>query len=174
MPEAALKKIGDLLRREAPAIARDAASLFLQQLHLDAQTSAAAVEGAPAATSLVPAEGKSDEAEAILADSFERLTGVMALSLLVDEPRLLTEELQWLDRSVSTRFEGVPGATGLERLIDSLSGACRQVLGSDDSDILADWLAQAHAGLNETEPLLTEARINPHFEGSQPHPPQDQ
>lgn len=170
MPEAPRKRIGDQLRREAPAIARDAASLFLQQLHLDAQTSASGVEGGPAATSLVLAEGRSDEAEAILADSFERLTGVMALSLLVDEPRLVSEELLWLDRTVGTRFEGVPGTSGPDRLIDSLSGACRRLIGSDDSDIIDDWLAQARSGLNETEPILTEARTGPHFEGS---PPQD-
>lgn len=169
MPEAPRKRIGDQLRREAPAIARDAASLFLRQLQLDVQTSAAQVEGAPAATSLVLAEGRSDEAEAILADSFERLTSVMALSLLVDEPRLVSEELQWLDRTVGTRFEGVPGTSGPDRLIDSLSGACRRLISSEDSDIIDVWLAQARSGLNETEPILTEARTGPQFEGSPPH-----
>jgi hypothetical protein len=170
MPVAARKRIGDLLRQQAPAIARDAAGLFLQQLQLDAQTLAAGVEGAPATTSLVLPVGGSDEAEAILADSFQRLLGVLALSLLVDEPGLASEELQWLDRSVGARFEGVPGASGPERLIDALSGACRHFLGSDDSDLLDAWLAQARSGLNETEPLLTEARTSSHLEGN---PPQD-
>jgi hypothetical protein len=170
MPEAARKRIADQLRRGALAVARDAARLFLQQLQLDAQTSAAAVEGAPAATSLVLGQGRSDEAEAILADGFERLVGVVALSLLVDEPRLVSEELQWLDSSVGTRFEGVPGATDLDRLVASFAGACRLFLGSDDGDILDDWLAQARSGLNETEPLLTEASANSQFESS---PPQD-
>jgi hypothetical protein len=168
MPDARGKKIGGLLRREAVAVARDAARLFVHQLHVDAQSLAAPAEGGPAATSLVVVDGSPDEAEAILADGFQKLTGVVALSLQVGEPRLVSEELQWLDMSIGARFEAVYGASDLDRLIDAYSGACRQYLSDDDSDILTDWLAQARSGLAETEPLLTEPGTRSHLEGSHP------
>ncbi len=152
MPDAARKRISDLLRRDDALIAREAARLFARHIHLLGESSPGA-------------ESRRDEAGAILADSFQRLCGVVALSLRVEEPLLVSEELQWLERSVGAQFETPPGTSPIDLLIDSFSGACHKLLSGDDCVMLDEVLVQARSGLAEIEPLLTEPRTRPHFEG---------
>jgi hypothetical protein len=90
----------------------------------------------------------------MLVEDFRRLVGVVALGLQVDEPRLVSEELQWLGKAGRTRFEGLPGTTYIDWLIIACVGACRQSLNNEDCDILDRIFAQARSGLAEIEPLL--------------------
>lgn len=150
MPDADRKQISDLLRRNEARIAREAARLFARRAQPGHDSYGAT----------------SDEAEAILADGFQRLAGVVALSLQVDEPRLVSEELQWLEWNVGARFDTVPAAPHLDLLADCFSEACRNSLTTEDCDLLREVFAQARAGLADIEPLLTEPRTRPHLEGS--------
>jgi hypothetical protein len=90
----------------------------------------------------------------MLVEGFRRLVGVVALGLQVDEPRLVSEELQWLGKAGRVRFEGPPGTAYIDLLIGACVGACRQWLNAEDCDILDRLFAQARSGLAGIEPLL--------------------
>ncbi len=174
MPEAGGKRIWELLRRDETVIAREAARLFIQQVRSGSEgwRGGPPVPGgsSSASTASVPAVGSADEAEAIVADSFQRLTSVVALSLQVEEPRLVSEELQWLERSVGAHFANAPRADYLGLLQGSFSAACRTSLSDEHCRALEELLAQARSGLADVEPLLGEPRTRSNLEGN---PPQD-
>ncbi|MDQ3706071.1 MAG: hypothetical protein M3437_12745 [Chloroflexota bacterium] len=152
MPEAVRKHIAELLRREDVPLAREAARLFLQRADL----------GTPAAGGV---RTESDEVQAILSDSFQRLASVVALSLQVDEPRLLSEELQWLAGSLAGRFpaDSVPPVDLLSR---SFTGACTRSLSYEECNLLEQWFSQARSAMVDVEPLLTEPRSRSQLESS--------
>jgi hypothetical protein len=151
MPDADRKRISDVLRRCDMLIAREAARLLAQQTQVDMPSSLGGGDGTAPADRLV---WKPGEDEAILVADFRRLLGVVALGLQVDEPRLVSEELQWLGKAGRARFEGLPGTTYIDWLIGACVGACRQWLKDADCDVLAQLFAQARSGLAEIEPLL--------------------
>ncbi|MDQ5826315.1 MAG: hypothetical protein M3441_19145 [Chloroflexota bacterium] len=152
MPEAVRKRIAELLRREDVPLAREAARLFLQHAEL----------GAPASGG---ARNASDEAQAILSDSFQRLASVVALSLQVDEPRLVSEELQWLTATLGGRF-GADPVPRVDLLSRSFTGACIGSLSPEECNLLEQWFSHARSGMADLEPLLTEPRSHSHIESS--------
>ena len=151
MPDADPKRICDVLRRDDVLIAREAARLFVKQMHSSIPSSSGGGDGTALAARL---EGQADEAEATLVESFRRLVGVVALGLQVDEPGLVSEELQWLGKTGQVRFESLPGTTYIDLLIGACVEACRQSLSNEDCDLLDQLFAQARSGLAEIEPLL--------------------
>ncbi|MEA2575757.1 MAG: hypothetical protein QOH93_3055 [Chloroflexia bacterium] len=152
MPDAARKRISDFLRREATPLAREAARLFLQQVDLGTRVS--------------PAGDKADEAQAILEDSFKRLAGVVALGIQVDEPGLVSEELQWLERATGAQVANNVEPPLLDLLVCSFEAACSRPLSAEDRDLLGQLLSQARSGLTDLEPLLTDPGTRPHIGNS--------
>ncbi|HEX8599955.1 MAG TPA: hypothetical protein VF952_15755 [Chloroflexia bacterium] len=152
MPGATRKRIAELLRREDVPLAREAARLYLQQADLGAPVSGGAVN-------------EPDEAQAILVDSFRRLATVVALSLQVEEPRLLSEELQWLAGTLAGRFsrDSVPQ---VDLLSQSFTGACTNSLSHEEWSLLEQWFSHARSGMADIEPLLTEPGSRSHIESS--------
>jgi hypothetical protein len=130
--------------------------LYLQQAKLD-------VPGEAGAT------GRTDEAAAILADNFERLAGVVALGLQVEEPRLVSEELQWLERAAGARLRNDSSVTYVEMLTGAFAGGCRKTLSDEDCDVIDALMAQARSGMANLEPLLTDPRTSSHIESSTAH-----
>lgn len=153
MADADRKRICDVLRRDAEPIAREAAQLFVRQMPRDTPFSS-------------EVEDKPNEAEAMLTASFLRLTGVAAFSMQVDEPRLLSEELQGLGNLLRADFHTTSGAPYADLLIESFAGACRTSLSDGDCDLVRELFVQAHSGLDSVEPLLTESRTRSQLEGS--------
>ncbi len=152
MPDAVRKRIAELLRREDVPLAREAARLFLERVDLGNTVSGGV-------------RNESDEAHAILSDSFQRLASVVALSLQVDEPRLLSEELQWLAGTLEGRFpaDTVPQVDLLSR---SFTGACTRSLSHEECSLLEQWFSHARSDMADIEPLLTEPRSRSHIESS--------
>lgn len=152
MPDATRKRIAELLRQQNVPLARDAARLFLQHAEL----------GAPAPRGV---GAESDEAQAIVGDSFQRLASVVALSLQVDEPRLLSEELQWLAETLGARFRA-DSLSQPDLLSRSFIGACSTSLSKEECDVLADWFSHARSGMADIEPLLIDPRNRSHSESN--------
>ncbi len=94
---------------------------------------------------------------------------VVALSLQVDEPCLVSEELQWLEWNAGARFDDITAAPCSELLAGSFCEACRNSLRQEDYDLLREVFARARAGLADLEPLLTEPRTRSHLEDSTAH-----
>ncbi|HEX8228375.1 MAG TPA: hypothetical protein VF826_03560 [Chloroflexia bacterium] len=152
MPDATRKRIAELLRQQDVPLAREAARLFLQHGEL----------GAPAARGV---RAEADEAQAIVGDSFQRLTSVVALSLQVEEPRLLSEELQWLAETLGARFQA-DSRPQPDLLSRSFIGACSTSLSNEECDVLAEWFSHARSGVADIEPLLTDPRNRSRSESS--------
>ncbi len=153
MSDAAGKRICELLRRDDVLLAREAARQFLGNV-------------GPASQAPLQGTSPNDEAEAILVDSFKQLVGVVALGLQVDEPRLVSEELQWLGTTVGTRFHREEVQGNVDLLIAALTGACRMSLSSEDYEVLEALLARARDGLSDVEPLLIDPRTQFRIENS--------
>jgi hypothetical protein len=151
MPDADRKRICDVLRRDEALVAREAARLLVQRMKTDVSSLSGRGDGTVPAVRL---EGQAGEAEAMLVEDFRRLVGVVAFGLQVDEPRLVSEELQWLGKAGRARFEGLPGTTYIDLLIGACVAACPQGLDDEDCDVLDQLFAQARSGLAEIEPLL--------------------
>lgn len=152
MPDAVRKRIAELLRREDLPLAREAARLFLQREDLGAPVSGGD-------------RNESDEAQAVLSDSFQRMASVVALSIQVDEPRLLSEELQWLARTLSGRFLA-DSVSQVDLLSLSFTGACTRSLSHEECNLIEQWFLHARSGMADLEPLLTEPRSRSHIESS--------
>lgn len=161
MPDAATKRICDILRRDSVLVARDAAGLFAQRVRFANQLG----QDTAGRSDNRVGDGP-DEAEAIVNDGMLRLAGVVALGLQVEEPRLVAEELQWLELTICRRQGKVSAASYADILSESFLGACRKSLNLDDFALVDGLFAEAREALATLEPLLTDSATSPHFEGT--------
>src|SRR4051794_10488922 len=83
------------------------------------------------------AHGKAERSESpneafhMVREGFVRLGGVLSLSVLVDEPGLLADDLDWLARMMGARSMRL-GAPMLALLMSSFIDACSNFMAPDD------------------------------------------
>lgn len=174
MTDAATRRICDSLRRESADIAREAIRLFVQQAIIPgAEESSAAAGETQVLAAGARDEPRSphalDEAEAIVYEGMVRLGGVVALGLQVDEPRLVAEELQWLELTICSQLGQVSKVSNVELIGEAFLASCGKVLGPGGCGVVAGIFVEARKHLPTLEPLLTNSRPSPNLEGNPAH-----
>lgn len=145
MPEVDLQRVAAVLRREEAVIARSATQLLYSQ-------SALSEEGAEAGSSAVRlgmnevGAGGGDETEEMASEGFRRLGRVVALSLLVDEPRLISDDIGWLVRLTGSSSLPESDPSWFKRLLTAYLQACEPFLHGDEWHALMEVVEKSLAG----------------------------
>lgn len=139
-----------LIQREADKLASHA-SRTLEQMWLANLTGRPAAETVPESAASRPdlpgkpdTAPKADELTAMLRDGFVRLGSVIALSVLVNEPGLITEDLLWLSRMFSARNISVGGDWTAD-LLRTYAAACADVLPAASCEPIRETIEAALA-----------------------------
>ncbi|MEO8288334.1 MAG: hypothetical protein ABI670_18070 [Chloroflexota bacterium] len=137
------------LQQYGNAIARDACSDL--RLEWTALLPVPRSEGRASSTNGVDGISRlvatSDEALSMMRNGFTYLGGVVGMSVLVDEPGLIIEDMQWLKRMFGAR-QMVPETHDWDGLLlRTYAGACRSCLAPEEMDLLQDIIERAIASL---------------------------
>jgi hypothetical protein len=73
-----------------------------------------------------------DEIGAMVEQGFHRLGALVGFSVLVDEPELIADDLEWLRDLLGVRGVRNVDAEWMSKLIGAYTGAARSVLGEDE------------------------------------------
>jgi hypothetical protein len=145
MNDTARRKITETLQRDLDRIADLAAARLLSQLGNSGlpDSWAPSISGdASSSRGQVASQGSPDEGLHIIKEGFARFGGVLSLSVLVDEPGLVADNLDWLDRMMGARSMQL-GAPMAALLTTSYIDACSTFLEPADIEILDDQIARA-------------------------------
>jgi hypothetical protein len=90
----------------------------------------------------------------MVVDGFRRLGNVVAVSVLVDEPGLIADDLMWLERMGRALALPLGDREYVQRLVHTYVSACALVLGGDDLRYVEDITERALRLLGEAQPSL--------------------
>ena len=150
------RRIADVLQRNflsyiAESAAKALGPLSLQEWATAPQTAVRTyAEAAPYGDA--PAPRSQDEATRMIVDGFRRLGNVVSVSVLVDEPGLIADDLMWLERMGSALALPLGDRTYVERLVHTYVSACGLVLDGDDLKQVENIVERALAMLHVDEP----------------------
>ena len=82
----------------------------------------------------------------LLKEGFVHLGGALSLGVLVDEPGLLADDLDWLRRMLGARSVQLDPPM-LDLLVQSYLDACASFLGAEEIEAFADLVARAKGRL---------------------------
>lgn len=141
-------QVSKTLEREANTLANVATATLAQRWisHAVAPTSSF-----PAPTSGL-SEGNSpswnrDELNSILRDGFVWLGSVIGLSIVVDEPGLIADDVRWLTRMFGARQISINSEAWVEELLHSYATAC-------ETTLPAEMCAPVHESIKDALQLL--------------------
>jgi hypothetical protein len=143
-------EINRTLQREAAVLARAACSNLLPQiagmLHgMQRGDVGAYVGGGPGPQG----EISQDEMGAMVEQGFHRLGALVGFSVLVDEPELIADDLEWLRDLLGVRGVRNVDADWMSKLVGAYTGAARSVLGEDEHTVVCRTTEIALAILRE-------------------------
>ncbi|MBF6612005.1 MAG: hypothetical protein IVW55_02640 [Chloroflexi bacterium] len=145
-------KIAKTLQREATYVAQLAEKNFAENASVNASVPAytmGAFGDIPGLEGSVHGPVDRDEVRAMMQDGFRRLGGVVALSVLVDEPGLIVDDLQWLARIFSARQMEIRDPMWFDDLLTAYVKGAAAVLQSGDVPLVAGVVERAMAALTE-------------------------
>ena len=150
MPEADRHKIAETLHRYSSRIAGNATAALaphISELRSGKEAlaredrTAAGVPGGIVTTDLLP-EGHSDLL-AMAEDGFRRLGSIVAFSVLVDEPGLITTDLLWLQTMLASRGMDKGNFLWVPLLVRTYVAACQSALNSQDFQVVENVVERA-------------------------------
>ncbi len=167
MVEPGRLNIARLLQREADYVASLAAQDLVSKWEMDrllGKASPGAYRDTPGLHGKVSGPTSLDEAVRMMQDGYRRLGSVVALSLMVDEPGLIADDLQWLKRMFGARNMEPGGPVWMETLLDSYVRACESVLSDGEVETVRSVTQKALDLIGEDSG--GSARDTPGFEQS--------
>jgi hypothetical protein len=90
-----------------------------------------------------------DEMGAMVEEGFRRLGAIVGFSVLVDEPELIADDLQWLSELLGVRGVRNIDDIWMLSLLDAYVNACRTVLSDEEHTIVRDTTDRALALFRE-------------------------
>lgn len=148
MTETDLGRITKTLRREAAFIAQLAARELASQVGPGSLPEAMALDvpdGEIPLSGRVSGLDSMDEVALMVQEGFQRFSHVVALSVLVDEPGLIADDLYWLKRLYTARQLRLGDMAALQGMVQAYVGACALVLDDSEHRIVQDVVARALA-----------------------------
>jgi hypothetical protein len=145
MKDTARRKITETLQRDLDRIADVAAARLMSQLGDSGLRDSWGLSNSgdvSGSRGQVVSKGSPDEGLYIIKEGFARFGGVLSLSVLVDEPGLIADDLDWLVRMMGAMSMQL-GAPTVALLTTSYIDACSNFMESGDVDILNDQIARA-------------------------------
>ena len=94
-----------------------------------------------------------DELVSMVEAGYRKLGGVVALSVLVDEPGLIADDMHWLERMFGARKLHPEAPAWQDLLLDAYVQACGSVLAEDQVEIVRDVVGRAATALHRNERL---------------------
>ena len=139
------RKVTGVLQREADRITLDATAHFETRMRGDTPGEGITFPFAGQSGGHVVTEVAAgpDEARSMLREGFQRLGGVVSLAVLVDEPGLIADDLQWLKRMLGARKMLFDYSVMFDLLLDSYLQACMPLLSPPEIGVIRDSFAQA-------------------------------
>jgi hypothetical protein len=143
-------KINRILQREAALIARVAHHELLPQIAgMLAGMQLGDVGAATGGPHGLPSGVGPDELGAMVEQGFHRLGALVGFSVLVDEPELIADDLEWLRDMLGVRGVRHVDAEWMSKLVGAYTGAARSVLGEDEHTVICNTTGRALAILRE-------------------------
>jgi hypothetical protein len=133
------------LQQHAGTIARDASSdlrIEWSAIFSVPQTASSVPDASGLEGSQVPLEA-GDEMLGMMRNGFTHLGGVVGMSVLVDEPGLIIEDMQWLKRMFGARQMVPPIQDWDGLLLRTYAEACRSCLAPEEMVLLQDIIDRA-------------------------------
>jgi hypothetical protein len=147
--------IAGTLKREADFVAEHAARDLIQRWSegLASRKPGAGEPGAAGLQGGTEGPSNADELMRMMQAGYQKLGGVVALSVLVDEPGLIVDDMRWLDRMFGERNMHPAVSSWQDLLLEAYVQACGAVLNDEESRLVRDVVDRAANALHRNERL---------------------